>query len=186
MPSSTTRRRTRRSGDGGLLLALGLAAVLALGLHAGPLDTAGLDPGGGAVPGAVVAPIAAGRVSSGYGPRAGGMHYGADVAAPTGTPIRAVADGTVIEAGPASGFGLWVRIRHEDGTVSVYGHMHTITTAVGARVGAGEQIATVGSRGRSTGPHLHLEIWPDGDRDRRVDPADWLARHGAALIGGPA
>lgn len=134
-----------------------------------------------AATGATVAPVVGGRVTSGFGSRWGTGHYGTDVAAPTGTPIRAVADGTVIEAGPASGFGLWVRLRHRDGTVSVYGHMHTITTKTGARVKAGQRIATVGSRGQSTGPHLHLEIWPDGRRDRRVDPLPWLARHGPDL-----
>ena len=103
-----------------------------------------------------------------------------------GAPIRSVADGTVIEAGPASGFGLWVRVRHTDGTVSVYGHMHTITTRVGAHVKAGQQIATVGARGQATGPHLHLEIWPRGERARRVDPAAWFARHKARLTTGTA
>ena len=108
------------------------------------------------------------------------MHGGTDFAAPLGTPIRAVADGEVIEAGPASGFGLWVQVRHDrDQTVSVYGHMNTITTRVGAHVRAGERIATVGARGQATGPHLHLEIWPNGDRGRRVDPARWLAAHHA-------
>ncbi|MBE1466218.1 murein hydrolase activator EnvC family protein [Kibdelosporangium phytohabitans] len=119
-----------------------------------------------------------GRLSSGFGARAGGTHYGIDIAAPTGTPIRAVAGGTVIEAEPARGYGLWMRLRHEDGTVTVYGHMHTMDRARGARVAAGEQIATVGSRGQSTGPHLHFEVWPGGDRQARVDPKPWLARHG--------
>ncbi|SMC99075.1 M23 family metallopeptidase [Kibdelosporangium aridum] len=119
-----------------------------------------------------------GRFTSGYGPRRGGPHYGIDIAAPTGTPIRAVTAGTVIEAGPASGFGLWMRIRHPDGTVTVYGHMHTIDQRTGSTVDAGEQIATVGSRGQSTGPHLHFEVWPRGDRSARVDPVPWLSRHG--------
>ncbi len=129
--------------------------------------------------GKVVDPVPGGRTSSGFGHRTGGMHYGLDIAAPIGAPIRAVADATVIEAGPASGFGLWVRIRHTDSTVSVYGHMNTITTRVGARVKAGQQIATVGNRGQSTGPHLHLEIWPHGSRAARVNPAVWLRAHGA-------
>lgn len=150
-------------------------------------NQAGKQPAAKPAPsGDVAAPVPGGRVTSGYGARWGVTHYGTDVAAPQGTPIRAVAAGQVIEAGPASGFGLWVRVRHTDGTVSVYGHMHTITTRVGARVTAGQQIATVGARGEATGPHLHLEIWPGGDRARRVDPAAWFARHKARLTTGTA
>ncbi|MGI9001432.1 MAG: M23 family metallopeptidase [Pseudonocardia sp.] len=162
-------------GRGPLPLLLAAAAAAALLLADPPTDSGS----------AVVAPVPGGRVSSGYGPRPGGMHHGTDIAAPLGTPIRAVTDATVIEAGPASGFGLWVRLRHDrDDTVSVYGHMHTITTRVGAHLTAGDQIATVGSRGRSTGPHLHLEIWPEGRREDRVDPADWMTAHGTPVTGG--
>jgi murein DD-endopeptidase MepM/ murein hydrolase activator NlpD len=185
MSARTTHARPR----GGVLLILAVAAVLALLASRGnptwpdTLPGTGGPPAGGGV-GRVVDPLPDGRVSSGFGPRTGGMHYGTDIAAPLGTPIRSVAAGTVIDAGPATGFGLWVRIRHGDDTVSVYGHMQTITTHDGARVGAGEQIATVGARGHATGPHLHLEIWPHGDRGARVDPAAWLATHGARLPGG--
>jgi murein DD-endopeptidase MepM/ murein hydrolase activator NlpD len=119
-----------------------------------------------------------GIVSSGFGPRVGGYHYGLDIAAPLDTPIRAVAPGTIIEAGPATGFGLWMQVRHPDGTVTIYGHMNTIDRPVGDHVAAGEQIATVGARGQATGPHLHLEVWPHGDRAQRVDPKPWLASHG--------
>jgi len=126
----------------------------------------------------VVRPVN-GVITSGYGARWGAMHYGLDFADSIGTPISAVSNGTVIEAGPASGFGLWVRVRHDDGTVSVYGHVNDITTFVGKRVNAGETIATVGNRGYSTGPHLHLEIWdPNG---QKVDPARWLLQKGVSL-----
>lgn len=130
-----------------------------------------------AAPGGYAQPVD-GRATSGFGPRAGGTHYGLDIAAPLGTPIRAVTAGTVIEAGPASGFGLWMRLRHADGTVTVYGHMHTIDRHHGATVTAGERIATVGSRGQSTGPHLHMEVWPRGERAARIDPRPWLAARG--------
>ncbi|WP_452448208.1 M23 family metallopeptidase [Nocardia jiangxiensis] len=118
---------------------------------------------------------ARGVFSSGYGSRWGTFHYGIDIAAPIGSPIYAVADGTVINAGPAQGFGLWVRIRHDDGTISVYGHMYDFSVSVGERVRAGQQIARVGNRGDSTGPHLHFEILING---QHVDPQPWLALHG--------
>lgn len=130
-----------------------------------------------------VAP-AVGLLSSLFGPRWGSMHNGVDIAAPIGTPVAAVVDGTVIEAGPASGFGLWVRVAHDDGTVSVYGHVDTILSAVGQRVRAGDVIATVGNRGQSTGPHLHLEIWlPGGEK---IDPLGWLLARGVDLARQPA
>lgn len=134
-----------------------------------------------ALPGGLEASIggyalpARGLFSSGYGSRWGTFHYGIDIAAPIGSPIYAVADGTVIDAGPAQGFGLWVRIRHADGAVSVYGHMYDFSVSVGERVRAGQQIARIGNRGDSTGPHLHFEILIDG---QHVDPQPWLALHG--------
>ncbi|SDN64615.1 M23 family metallopeptidase [Allokutzneria albata] len=128
-----------------------------------------------AVRGAFAKP-AEGRLTSGFGARWGGSHRGIDIANAIGTPIRAAAAGVVIDAGPASGFGLWVRVQHEDGTITTYGHMNTITTRLGAKVAAGEQIATIGNRGQSTGPHLHFEVKLPGGRD--VDPKAWLAQRG--------
>lgn len=125
-------------------------------------------------PGGFVLP-APGTFTSGFGSRWGTFHRGIDIAGPIGSPIYAVADGTVIDAGPAQGFGLWVRIRHNDGTISVYGHMYDFFVSVGERVPAGMQIARMGNRGDSTGPHLHFEIVMDG---RHVDPQRWLALHG--------
>ncbi|KAA0021915.1 M23 family metallopeptidase [Antrihabitans cavernicola] len=116
-----------------------------------------------------------GTFTSGFGMRWGVLHAGIDIAGPIGTPEYAVAAGTVIDAGPASGFGLWVRIRHDDGTISVYGHMYDFFVSVGERVPAGMQIARMGSRGDSTGPHLHFEIIING---QHVDPQRWLALHG--------
>lgn len=166
----------KKSGGGGLLLVLGVLAALAYSQN-GAASAAAAPPAGSGV---YVAP-ADGRLTSGYGPRRGKTHGGIDIAAPTGTAIRAVTDAIVTEVGPASGFGLWIRLTHPDGTVTVYGHMHTIDVDKGAAVAAGQQIATVGSRGRSTGPHLHFEVWPGGDRAQRVDPQPWLADHGVHL-----
>ena len=104
----------------------------------------------------------------------GRNHQGIDVAAPMNSPIRAVADGEVIDAGPAQGFGLWVRIRHDDGTVTTYGHNNSNTVTVGERVTAGQQIAKIGSRGDSTGPHVHFEV--DSPTGAKLDPQSWLSQ----------
>ena len=118
----------------------------------------------------------AGRVTSLAGPRWGRTHNGLDVANAIGTPIFAVTDGVVEKSGPASGFGLWVVLRHPDGTRSVYGHINRTFVDVGQQVSAGDQIAEVGNRGFSTGPHLHLEIWDvDGTK---LDPTAWLRERG--------
>ncbi|MFI7671850.1 M23 family metallopeptidase [Nocardia sp. NPDC049526] len=123
--------------------------------------------------------FASGTFTSGYGERWGVLHPGVDVAAPIGTPIYAVEDGTVIDAGPAAGFGMWVRMRGDDGTVTVYGHINTALVSVGQHVIAGDEIATVGNRGESTGPHCHFEVWLNGTD--RIDPLPWLATRGISL-----
>ncbi|WP_328657329.1 M23 family metallopeptidase [Nocardia salmonicida] len=120
-----------------------------------------------------------GNYTSGFGARWGVQHLGIDVAGPIGTPIYAVADGTIIEAGPASGFGMWVRVLHDDGTVTIYGHIDTATVSQGERVMAGDQIATMGNRGFSTGPHCHFEVWLNGTD--KIDPVPWLATRGISL-----
>ncbi|RVW07168.1 M23 family metallopeptidase [Prescottella agglutinans] len=112
--------------------------------------------------------------------RFGGGHMGIDIAAPMGAPILAAADGTVIDAGPASGFGLWIRIRHNDGTVTTYGHNDVNLVSKGQRVVAGQRIANVGSRGNSTGPHLHFEV--DLPGWIKVDPVPWLAARGVFIF----
>lgn len=122
---------------------------------------------------------AEGAFTSGFGMRWGSMHNGVDIANTPGTPIRAVAAGTVIDSGPAQGFGNWIRIRHEDGSISVYGHMQSLYVAIGEVVQPGQLIAGMGSEGFSTGSHLHFEIWPDGATPS--DPASWLAARGIGL-----
>ncbi|MFC8529568.1 M23 family metallopeptidase [Nocardia sp. NPDC057227] len=125
------------------------------------------------------AKFTSGTYTSGYGARWGVQHLGLDIAGPIGTPIYAVADGTVLESGPASGFGMWVRLLHDDGTVTVYGHIDTATVSQGERVLAGDQIATMGNRGFSTGPHCHFEVWLNGSN--KIDPQPWLATRGISL-----
>lgn len=113
------------------------------------------------------------------------LHAGQDYAAPAGTPIYAVAAGTVTTAGMVDDTGT-VTIEHEvDGQTwyTTYMHMYAdgIYVHVGDHVSAGQLIAAVGSTGRSTGAHLHLEVWksPQGGDDATVDPAGWLVEHGA-------
>lgn len=166
-----------KSGGGGFLVVLAILAALGYA-RSQTSDAATPDATGQYVVPVAMPPA---RLTSGFGARWGTTHYGIDLAAPIGTPIRAVADAVVIEAGPASGFGLWMRLEHPDGTVTVYGHMNTIDRPAGAHVAAGEQIATVGSRGQSTGPHLHFEVWLNGNRNERIDPQPWLADHGLQL-----
>lgn len=120
-----------------------------------------------------------GIFTSSFGYRWGVLHAGIDIANSIGTPILAVSDGVVIDAGPTAGYGAWVKLRHSDGTVTLYGHVNTTTVSVGQRVMAGDQIATMGNRGFSTGPHLHFEVLLGGTH--RVDPVPWLAKRGLNL-----
>lgn len=122
---------------------------------------------------------AQGTFTSGYGARWGTTHYGVDIANAIGTPILSVMDGVVVESGPASGFGLWVRVQHNDGTITIYGHVNETLVSAGQRVGAGQQIATMGNRGQSTGPHLHFEVWINGSQ--KIDPVGWLGARGISL-----
>jgi hypothetical protein len=116
--------------------------------------------------------------TSGFGYRWGVLHGGIDIANAIGTPIVAAADGVVIDAGPTAGYGAWVKLRHADGTVTLYGHVNTWLVNKGERVMAGDQIATIGNRGNSTGPHLHFEVLLNGTN--RIDPVPWLAQRGLA------
>ncbi|WP_307817857.1 M23 family metallopeptidase [Nocardia acididurans] len=120
-----------------------------------------------------------GEISSNFGSRWGSFHYGVDIADALGTPIHSVLGGTVIEAGQASGFGQWVRVQQDDGTIAVYGHVNEYFVQAGDRVNAGDVIATVGNRGQSTGPHLHLEIWDQNHV--KIDPVAWLATKGVLM-----
>jgi murein DD-endopeptidase MepM/ murein hydrolase activator NlpD len=127
---------------------------------------------------------AGGTTSSCYGARWGVTHFGIDIAAPTGTPIYAATSGVVERAGPATGFGLAVYLRADDGTVTVYGHENRYLVTAGQRVVVGQEIAEVGARGQATGPHLHFEVHPDGEMyGGAVDPAGWLRAHGIAVGG---
>lgn len=125
---------------------------------------------------------ALGAFTSGFGMRWGAMHGGIDIANVNGTPILAATDGVVIDAGPAQGYGNWVRIMSDDGTMTVYGHMETVDVSEGQRVYAGQKIAGMGNLGFSTGTHLHFEVLVNNG-EQQIDPLIWLAQQGLALAG---
>ena len=128
-----------------------------------------------------VLPVDGARFTSGYGGRWGTFHYGIDLAAPMHTPEYSAMDGVVLRAGSASGFGLAVYVLHENGDVTVYGHMDEILVEPGQYVEAGETIALLGNRGQSTGPHLHFEVHQGGMNGKRIDPVPWLAARGVDI-----
>ncbi|MBU5613065.1 M23 family metallopeptidase [Geomonas azotofigens] len=109
-----------------------------------------------------------GVITSGYGirhdPIDGGMrhHNGVDIAVPTGTRVKAIAAGRVVESAAHGGYGNLVTIQHPDGMVSMYGHNSQLEVKVGDQVEAGQTVALSGSTGRSTGPHVHFELWKNG------------------------
>ncbi|WP_280382122.1 peptidoglycan DD-metalloendopeptidase family protein [Nocardia wallacei] len=118
-------------------------------------------------------------ISSGYGPRDGGFHHGVDFGVPQGTPVYALADGTVTAAQDqgVQGFGGWVVLSHViDGRPmsSVYGHIDPggVHVEVGQQVRAGDVIASSGNAGESSGPHLHFELHDSPDRIRQSNPVD--------------
>lgn len=118
---------------------------------------------------------ARGVLTSGFGPRWGRMHRGIDIAAPIGTPIYAAAAGVVTYSQwNSGGFGNLVEIRHADGTLTLYAHNHRNLVRVGQYVEQGQQIAEMGSTGRSTGPHVHFEVHPQGRG--AVNPMIFLQR----------
>jgi murein DD-endopeptidase MepM/ murein hydrolase activator NlpD len=133
-----------------------------------------------AAPDAVM-PIEGARVTTCFCMRWGVMHWGLDLAAPKGTPEYAAEDGVVLRAGSASGFGLAVYILGASGDVTVYGHMEKIMVEAGDIVTAGDTIALEGSRGQSTGPHLHFEVHQGGMNGKRIDPVEWLRERGVDI-----
>ena len=103
-----------------------------------------------------------GIITSRFGYRSRGLHTGLDVAGSTGTTIVAASAGTVTTASYKGGYGNMVIISHGNGVQTCYAHCNTMLVSVGDTVEQGQAIATMGSTGNSTGPHLHLEIRKDG------------------------
>lgn len=119
-----------------------------------------------------------GRILSGFGPKDGGLHNdGINIAAPRGTPVRAVESGVVAYAGnELRGFGKLLLIRHADGWVSAYAHNDVLLVQRGDKVTRGQTIARVGSSGNVSTPQLHFELRRGA---RSVDPLSQLGAQGA-------
>lgn len=113
-----------------------------------------------------------GSLTSNFGPRSLGYHYGIDYGAPTGTPIVASASGTVVKTYCGSGYGNCLVIAHDNGTQTLYAHASVLYVSAGAQVKQGQKIAAVGSTGRSTGPHLHFEIIKSNGQ--KLNPAQYV------------
>ncbi|MGW2353257.1 transglycosylase family protein [Actinacidiphila glaucinigra] len=112
---------------------------------------------------------------------ASGYHTGQDFTVATGTSVKAVAEGTVVEAGWGGAYGYQVVIRHDDGMYTQYGHLSSLTVRAGQSVAAGRQIGRSGSTGNTTGPHLHFEVRTGEGYGSDVDPVAYLRRHGVRL-----
>lgn len=191
-------------GPPALLLGVGLLGTAAGVACATPSVTppATTEPGegddgavGGQVPETtrLVMPLPTGSytVSDSYGWRTDpftgkrAFHSGTDFPAPAGTQVLAIADGVVLLVGDApTAWGTYLVVTHTiDGqpVASLYGHLLDggIHVTAGQVVRAGDWIGDVGSTGRSTGPHLHLQIHPGGWGHDTVDPLNWLASHDA-------
>jgi len=119
-----------------------------------------------------------GRLIGGFGKRTdpfsgeGAMHMGVDIGAPTGTAVRATADGVVVYVQYESGYGKLIRVDHGNGIVTCYAHLSQFFVNVGQDVRRGERIGAVGSTGRVTAPHLHYEVRVGG---LPMNPARYLA-----------
>ncbi|MEU8029205.1 M23 family metallopeptidase [Streptomyces sp. NPDC049099] len=106
-----------------------------------------------------------------------GYHTGLDFAAPTGTLIKAIHSGTITQAGWAGAYGYRTVLTLDDGTELWFCHQSSINVRVGQKVSTGEVIGRIGATGNVTGPHLHLEVHPNGQA-AGIDPAPWLRDKG--------
>ncbi|MCC6850353.1 MAG: peptidoglycan DD-metalloendopeptidase family protein [Deltaproteobacteria bacterium] len=178
-----------RQHPGTIVAAKADGTVAAAARAARPLGrTASAAPGapaGAAAPPAAATSPLAGAISSPFGMRSDPFtgerrfHAGVDVAAPRGAEIRSVADGEVVFSGwRRGGAGRMVEVRHADGLVTSYAHAERTLVRAGQHVVAGEVVATVGSSGRASGPHLHFAASRDG---QAVDPTALLGGGGPVL-----
>ncbi|MFB6671267.1 peptidoglycan DD-metalloendopeptidase family protein [Streptomyces sp. NPDC056390] len=110
-----------------------------------------------------------------------GYHTGVDFVVPTGTPLKAIAAGTVVSAGLDGAYGNEVVIQHADGKYSQYAHMSSLSVSSGQTVTEGQQIGLSGATGNVTGPHLHFEIRTTPSYGSDVDPIAYLRAHGVSI-----
>ena len=121
----------------------------------------------------LASPLEFSRISSGFSNRFHPIlktwraHLGVDFAAPTGTAVRTIGDGTVAFAGVQNGFGNVVMVQHRSNTMTVYAHLSRINVRMGQRVDQGQNVGAVGQTGWATGPHLHFEFRVNGTQ---MDP----------------
>lgn len=128
------------------------------------------------------------RLSSPYGWRRHPVlmynvfHSGVDLACPMNTPIVAAGDGVITQLGRKGAYGKYIRIRHSNGFETAYGHMNGYKEGlkIGSRVKRGDTIGYVGTTGRSTGPHVHFEVWKNG---RTIQPFNDHVLMAKQLIG---
>ncbi len=127
-----------------------------------------------------VVPVVGYRLTAGFGDYGlwSSSHTGQDFAAPYGTTVHAVGDGTIVFAAYEGAYGNKIAIEHPDGTVTWYAHMSEFLKTSGT-VRAGEAIGRIGTTGNTTGPHLHLEVRPGNGAP--VPPLTWLREHGVRV-----
>lgn len=130
-----------------------------------------VQPSRGLIPGRLIWPLV-GTITSKFGWRSSGFHHGVDIAGKIGDPIRAAASGEVTFTGYRPVYGRMVMVSQDDGGETLYAHVSEVHVSVGERVSSGQVIARVGNTGRSTGPHLHLEVKYGG---KNYDPLKLLS-----------
>lgn len=186
-PLPRLSRIRRHSGVGLVVSLIAAAAVLGPGISASATGSTAepvIQPVLGAVqlrprPPRWVLPVDGYELTGRFGERSGlwhTVHTGLDFAAPSGTPIRSVGNGTVLSVGYDGRYGYRTVIRLRNGTQLWFCHQSAILVSRGQRVHAGEVIGAVGATGNTTGPHLHLEVRPRPEVP--VDPYHWLEAHG--------
>jgi murein DD-endopeptidase MepM/ murein hydrolase activator NlpD len=167
-------KEDRQSAEQNLIDLQAAAAALTAQIQAaqasgaGGSNTGGSTGGGGSSSG-LIWPVS-GTITSTYGPRWGSFHYGIDISAPTGTPVRAAASGRVIVAGWMGGYGNLIVVDHGNGLATAYAHLSAIWIG-GGSVSQGQGIGAVGCTGSCTGPHLHFEVRVNGSA---VNPMGYL------------
>jgi murein DD-endopeptidase MepM/ murein hydrolase activator NlpD len=164
----TDVRGDRRAAEQNLADLEAAAAALTARINSSGSSSGGGSTGSGSSSG-LIWPVS-GVITSTYGPRWGSFHYGIDIAAPAGTPVRAAAAGTVIVAGWMGGYGNLVVVDHGNGLATAYAHLSAIWIG-GGSVSQGQGIGAVGCTGSCTGNHLHFEVRVNGSA---VDPMGYL------------